>query len=77
MLHRVVLKSIRDFQKKFQVCASNWHIFPACRLKRVLPIFELKNDTPAKYVPVILQSIYQSSFFKKYCRRNFRTIDLA
>jgi len=42
-----------------------------------LPIFELKNDTPAKYVPVVLQSIYQSKFFKKCCRRNFRTIDLT
>ena len=42
-----------------------------------LPIFELKNDTPAKYVPVVLQSIYQYRFFKKYCRRNFGAIDLT
>ena len=42
-----------------------------------LPIFELKNCTPTKYVPVVLQSIYQYRFFKKYCRRNFGAIDLT
>jgi len=77
ILCRVLLQSIRDSQKNFQVCAHNWHIFPACRLKRVLPIFELKNGTPAKYVPVVLQSIHQFIFFKKYCRRNFGAIDLT
>jgi len=74
---RVLLKSIRDLQKVFQVCAHNWHVFPACRLKHVLLIFELKNGTPAKYVPAVLQSIYPSKFFKKYCRRNFGAIDLT
>ena len=28
-------------------------------------------------MPDVLRSIYQSKFFKKYCRRNFRTIDLT
>ena len=42
-----------------------------------LLIFELKNDTPAKYVPVVRQSIYQSKFSKEYCRRNFGAIDLT
>jgi len=42
-----------------------------------LLIFELKNDIPAKYVPVVRQSIYQSKFSKKYCRRNFGAIDLT
>ena len=42
-----------------------------------LLIFELKHDTPAKYVPVVRQSIYQSKFSKNYCRRNFGAIDLT
>ena len=46
-------------------------------LSAFLLIFELKNDTPAKYVPVVRQSIYQSKFSKKYCRRNFGAINLT
>ena len=46
-------------------------------LSVILLIFELKNGTPAKYVPVVLQSIYQSKFSKKYRRHNFGTIDLT
>ena len=41
-----------------------------------LLIFELKNGPTAEHVTVVLRSIYQSKFFKKYCRRNFRAIDL-
>ena len=77
ILCRVLLKAIRNSKQFFQVCAHNSHIFPACRLKRVFAYFWAQNGTPTKYVPVVLQSIYQSRFFKKYCRRNFGAIDLT
>ena len=73
----IVLKSIRDSQKIFKYVHLTGTYSQDVDVSVFLPIFELKNDTPAKYVPVALQSIYQYKFFKKYCRRNFRTIDLT
>ena len=32
----------------FQVCALNWHIFPACRLKRVFAYFLAKKWYPSE-----------------------------
>ena len=53
------------------------HLSQAIDLSVFLLILKLKYGTPASYVPVVLQSFYQSKFSKKYCRRNFITIDVT
>ena len=47
ILCKVFLKSIRDTHKFFQVCATNWHIFPARRLNRVFAYFLAQKWSPS------------------------------
>ena len=53
------------------------HLSHAIDLSVFLLVSGLKNGISASYVPVVLQSFYQSKFSKKYCRRNFITIDIS
>ena len=77
ILCRFFLKSIRDTQNFFKYVQPTGIFFQPVDLSVFLLNFELKNGPPAEHVPVVLRSIYQFKFFKKYCRRNFRTIDLT
>ena len=77
ILCRVFLKSIRDTQIFFKYVQPTGTFSQLVELSVFLLVSELKNGPPAEHVPVVLRSIYQFKFFKKYCRRNFRTIDLT